>query len=87
MGIILWILFGGIVGWLASIVTHNNDQMGIIRNVIVGLIGSVIGGWIASAAFGINIGDFFSWQGLLFSVIGAIILLVIVNFFMGRKRL
>jgi uncharacterized membrane protein YeaQ/YmgE (transglycosylase-associated protein family) len=52
--------------------------MGLIMNIVVGLIGSVIGGWIASAIVGAGI-IIFTWQGFLFSIVGAVILLVIVN--------
>ncbi len=86
MYLLLWILFGAIVGWLASILTHNNNRMGIIMNIVVGLIGSVIGGWIASAVIGQGI-DIFTWQGFVFSILGAVILLVIVNFFTRHRRL
>jgi len=47
MGLILSIVVGGIVGWLASIVAKTNAQMGIIANVIVGIVGSALGHWVA----------------------------------------
>lgn len=76
MFILYWIIFGGIAGWIASILTHNNRQMGIIKNVIVGFLGSLVGGFIASEFFSISYKTF-SFPGLVISVLGAVLLLVI----------
>lgn len=76
MYILYWIIFGGIAGWIASIITHNNRQMGIIKNVIVGFLGSLVGGFIASEFFSISYKTF-SITGLIISVAGAVLLLVI----------
>jgi uncharacterized membrane protein YeaQ/YmgE (transglycosylase-associated protein family) len=87
MSFILWILVGGILGWLASIVMKNNDQMGIILNVVVGIVGAFLGGLLLAPLFGtgtINRGDF-SIGSLIVSFLGAIILLAIVNFFRRRR--
>ena len=78
MNILYWIIFGAIVGWLASIVTHNNRRNGLIKNIIVGLIGSVIGGWIASLIGGGGI-QIFTLEGFIFSILGSVVLLVVVN--------
>lgn len=85
MGILLWLLFGGIVGWLASIITHDNARMGLVGNIIVGLIGSALGGWLASA---IGIGSFnkFSLGGLIISVLGAVLLLFLIGLLKGKRR-
>ena len=87
MNFILWIIVGGILGWLASIVMKNNDQMGIILNVVVGIVGAFLGGLLLAPLFGtgtINQGNF-SIGSLLVSFLGAIILLAIVNFFRRRR--
>lgn len=76
MYILYWIIFGGIAGWIASIITHNNRQMGIIKNVIVGFLGSLVGGFIASEFFSISYKTF-SITGLIISVAGAVLLLII----------
>lgn len=78
MYILLWILFGGLIGWLASVLTSNNNRMGIIANVIVGLIGAVIGGLIGEA-LGIGTVMAFTWQGTFLSILGAVILLALLN--------
>jgi uncharacterized membrane protein YeaQ/YmgE (transglycosylase-associated protein family) len=87
MTFILWLVIGGILGWLASIVMKTNDQQGIILNVIVGIVGAFLGGLLLAPLFGtgtINQSDF-SIGSLFVSFLGAIILLAIVNFFRGRR--
>jgi uncharacterized membrane protein YeaQ/YmgE (transglycosylase-associated protein family) len=87
MTFILWIIVGGILGWLASIVMKTNDQMGILLNVVVGIVGAFLGGLLLAPLFGtgtINQGNF-SVGSLIVSFLGAIILLAIVNFFRRRR--
>ncbi len=79
MNFIIWLIVGGIIGWLASIVMKRPE--GTILNVIVGIVGAMLGGWLISPLLGagtINQNDF-SLPGLLVSFIGAVILLAIVN--------
>ena len=87
MNFIIWLIVGGIIGWLASIVMKRPE--GTILNVIVGIVGAMLGGWLISPLLGagtINQNDF-SVPGLLVSFIGAIILLAIVNLVQrGRTR-
>jgi uncharacterized membrane protein YeaQ/YmgE (transglycosylase-associated protein family) len=75
MGIIIWLIIGGICGWLASIIMRTDGQQGIILNIVVGIIGSVI----ASLIFGVGINDAITVTTFIYSLIGAIILLAIVN--------
>ncbi|MDQ1815844.1 MULTISPECIES: GlsB/YeaQ/YmgE family stress response membrane protein [Massilia] len=78
---IIWIIVGGILGWLASLVMKTDAQQGMILNVIVGIVGAFLGGWLLSPLFGagtINMDDF-SMSSLLVSFLGAVILLAIVN--------
>jgi len=75
MNFIIWLIVGGIVGWLASLVMRTDGQQGIILNVVVGIIGSVI----ASALFGGGINQVITVTTFIYSLIGAIILLAIVN--------
>ncbi len=80
---ILWIIVGGIIGWLASIVMRTDAQQGLLLNIVVGIIGAFLAGLVLSPLFGlgtINQGDF-SLGSLLLSLLGAIILLAIVNLF------
>jgi uncharacterized membrane protein YeaQ/YmgE (transglycosylase-associated protein family) len=88
MNIIIWLIVGGIVGWLASLVMKTDAQQGIILNVVVGIIGAFIGGWLIGPLLGAgSINDGFSIMSFVVSLIGAIILLAIVNLFRrGRVR-
>jgi uncharacterized membrane protein YeaQ/YmgE (transglycosylase-associated protein family) len=89
MGFIIWIVIGGVLGWLASIVMRTNAQQGIFLNVVVGIIGAVLGGLILAPMIGtgtINDGDY-SIASLGISFVGAIVLLAIVNLLRrGRAR-
>ena len=82
MGLIIWLIIGGIIGWLASLVMKTDGQQGIILNVVVGISGSWLGGqFIAPLIGGSGI------MGYVSAFIGAIILLAIVNLFRrGRVR-
>ena len=83
MGIIIWLIVGGIVGWLASLIMRRDAQQGILLNIIVGIVGAVLAGWI----FGGGINEAITIRTFLFSLIGAVILLGIVNLFTrGRVR-
>ncbi|MBF6025998.1 GlsB/YeaQ/YmgE family stress response membrane protein [Lysobacter niastensis] len=90
MGILIWLIVGGVIGWLASLIMKTDAQQGIFLNIIVGIIGAFLGGWLGGM-LGIGGGDIndgnFSLTGLLMSLIGAIVLLAIVNLFRrGRVR-
>lgn len=81
MNILLMIIIGGILGWLASMIMRTDAQQGIFLNVVVGIVGAVIGGLVLSPLFGsapITSGNF-SLEAMLVSLLGAIILLAIVN--------
>ena len=81
MNFIIWLVVGGILGWLASIIMKTDAQQGIGLNIVVGIVGALVGGWLIAPLLGagtINSGDF-SIMGLVASLIGAIILLAVVN--------
>jgi uncharacterized membrane protein YeaQ/YmgE (transglycosylase-associated protein family) len=73
MNILIWIIFGAIVGWLASIIMKSNKR-GLLRNIIVGLLGSALGGWIASI-FNIGSVNTFTFEGFAIATGGAILLI------------
>jgi uncharacterized membrane protein YeaQ/YmgE (transglycosylase-associated protein family) len=75
MGIIIWLVVGGVVGWLASLVMRTDGQQGIVLNVVVGIVGA----FIASLIFGGSINQAITITTFLTSLVGAIILLAIVN--------
>jgi len=89
MGFIAWLVIGGVLGWLASIVMRTNAQQGIFLNIVVGIIGAVLGGLVLAPMFGsgtINDGDY-SFVSLGVSFLGAIVLLAVVNLLRrGRTR-
>jgi uncharacterized membrane protein YeaQ/YmgE (transglycosylase-associated protein family) len=89
MNFIVWLIVGGLVGWVASMLMRTDAQQGIILNVVVGIVGAFLGGWLLAPMFGtgtINQNDF-SVSGLVVSLLGAVILLAIVNLFRrGRIR-
>jgi uncharacterized membrane protein YeaQ/YmgE (transglycosylase-associated protein family) len=81
MDLIIWLIVGGIVGWLASVLMHTDARQGIFLNVVVGIIGAALAGFFISPMVGlptINQGSF-SLGSLVVSLVGAIILLAIVN--------
>jgi len=88
MGIILWLIIGGVVGWLASIVMRRDGSQGIILNIVVGIVGALLGGALIGPIVGapsINSGVI-SIGSLLVSFLGAVILLALVNL-ISRKSL
>ena len=83
MNFIIWLVVGGLIGWVASMIMRTDAQQGVILNVVVGIVGSMLGGWFIAPLLGsgtVNSNDF-SVMGLLSSLIGAVILLAIVNLF------
>ncbi len=81
MGIIIWLIIGGIIGWLASIIMKRDGQQGILLNIIVGIVGALIAGFL----FGGGINEAITVRTFIFSLIGAVILLAIVNLFTRKS--
>lgn len=82
MGILIWLIVGGVVGWLASIIMRTDAQQGILLNVIVGIVGALLAGFIVSPMIGVGtINEGVSLATFLVSLLGAVILLAIVNLF------
>ncbi len=89
MNFILWIIIGGLIGWVASMIMRTNAQQGLLLNIVVGVVGALVAGWIISPLVGIPTinQDVFSLPALLVSLLGAIVLLGIVNLVRrGRVR-
>jgi uncharacterized membrane protein YeaQ/YmgE (transglycosylase-associated protein family) len=78
MGIILWIIFGALVGWIASIIMKTDAQQGSFLNIVVGIIGAVLGGWIMNF-FGQSGTTGFNLYSFIVALIGAIVLIAIVK--------
>lgn len=78
--IVAWLVFGGLAGWLASIVVGKNARMGIVANIVVGILGAFIGGLLLP-----NDADQFDFGSFVAVVLGAVLLLLVVNAVAGRK--
>lgn len=87
MNFIIWLIIGGFIGWLASILMKTDGQQGIFLNVVVGIIGAMLGGWFISPLVGVGTinQDNFSLPALFVSFVGAVILLAIVNLVFRRS--
>jgi uncharacterized membrane protein YeaQ/YmgE (transglycosylase-associated protein family) len=87
MTFILWIIVGGLLGWVASMIMGTNDGQGKFLNIVVGIVGAFLSGLLLAPMFGtgtINDGDF-SMSSVLVSLAGAVLLLAIVNLFRRRR--
>jgi uncharacterized membrane protein YeaQ/YmgE (transglycosylase-associated protein family) len=83
MNLIIWLVLGGVVGWLASLIMRTDGQQGIVLNVVVGVVGAFLAGWFISPLVGLGTinQNNFSLASVLVSLIGAVILLAVVNQF------
>lgn len=82
MGWIITIIIGGIIGWLASLIMGTNMEQGLLANILIGIVGSLLGKWIFSDMLGIGgavVAGSFSIWGVIWGVVGAIILIAILK--------
>ena len=81
MNFLIWLIVGGVIGWLASLVMKTDGQQGLFLNVVVGIVGAMVGGWLISPLVGVGTinQDNFSLGALVVSFVGAAILLAVVN--------
>lgn len=80
---IVWLIVGGLIGWVASMIMRTDSQQGPLLNIIVGIVGAFLAGFVLTPLLGggtINQGDF-SLTGLLMSLLGSVVLLAIINLF------
>jgi len=86
MNIVLWLIAGAFIGWLASRIMGTSSQQGLILDIVVGIVGAVLAGWFLTPLFGISTinQSNFSLPALLVSLLGAIILLAIVKLLTRR---
>lgn len=85
MNIFVWIIFGALAGWIASIITGRNRQMGAIANIVVGVIGAFIGGFIMQFFGGAGVTGF-NFTSLFVAIVGAVVLLLLTGLFSRRRR-
>ena len=81
MKIIIWLVIGGLIGWVASMVMRTDGQEGILLNMAVGIIGALLGGWFFSSLVVVSTIDQSNFNGAGLSLAGAVILLTLVNVF------
>lgn len=78
MGVILWIIFGALVGWVASLLMKTDSEQGSVLNIVIGIVGAVVGGWVMSLLGGTGMTGF-NLYSFLVALLGAVILIVIVK--------
>lgn len=83
MNILVWIIFGALAGWIASMIMRTDAEQGALANIIVGIVGAVIGGWL-SGLMGEQGVTGFNLRSLLIAVIGAVVLLFVLKLVRGR---
>ncbi len=83
MNLIIWLVVGGLVGWVASLIMKTDGQQGLILNVVVGIVGAAAAGWLISPLVGVGTinQDQFSIGALVVSLLGALLLLAVVKLF------
>lgn len=81
--IIAWIIMGALVGWIASMIMGTNARQGGLANIVVGIVGAFIGGFVMHLfdKSGANAADAFSWRSFFVALLGAVILLFILRLF------
>lgn len=83
MGVIAWIIFGALVGWIASKVMKTDAEQGALANIVVGVVGALIGGFLVSLFGGAGVTGF-NVYSVLVAVLGSVVLLALVKAFRGR---
>ncbi|WP_341938623.1 GlsB/YeaQ/YmgE family stress response membrane protein [Marinimicrobium sp. C2-29] len=82
VSIIVWLVMGGLVGWIASMIMGTDAQQGIVLNIVVGIVGALVGGWLIGPLLGAgSINEGISVMSFVVSLIGAIILLALLTLF------
>jgi uncharacterized membrane protein YeaQ/YmgE (transglycosylase-associated protein family) len=79
MGLLAWIVFGALAGWIASMIAGTNQRQGCLTDIVVGVLGAAIGGWLLNTLTGVDNVIDFSLSSLLVAVLGAVILLVVLK--------
>ena len=79
MNWLVWIIFGALAGWIASMIMGKNAQMGALANIVVGIVGALIGGFLMTNVFGAQGVTGFNITSLIVAIIGAIVLLFLVG--------
>jgi uncharacterized membrane protein YeaQ/YmgE (transglycosylase-associated protein family) len=86
MGLLSWIIFGALAGWVASMVMGTNSRQGCLTNIVVGVLGAFIGGILVELLTGSGVRFGWNWRSFAVAVIGAVILLAITGWGQRRDR-
>ena len=78
MNILIWILFGAIVGWIASLIMSTDEEQGMVMNILVGIGGALVGGYLARL-LGLGSVDGFDITSLLIAIVGAVVILAVLK--------
>ena len=86
--ILTWLVVGALIGWVAGLLMRNNDDQGVFVNVLVGVLGALVAGWIVAPYFGLHAGDprVLDFGALSVALIGAVIALALLSFVRSRRR-
>ena len=85
MGILSWIVLGAIAGWIASMLINKTGE-GLLRDIILGIVGGVVGGWIFSAAGSTGVSGFNLWS-LFVAIVGAVVVLALYHALFRRSQI
>jgi len=86
MGLVSWILFGALAGWVASLVMGTNDRQGCLTNIVVGVVGAFLGGFLVKMLTGAPVILGWTWRSFGVAVIGSVLLLVVTGSTRRRRR-
>lgn len=81
MNLIIWLIFGALAGWIASMIMRTDAEQGAVANIIVGILGALVGGFISRALGGPDVSAGFNLMSLIIAIIGAVVLLAVVRMF------
>lgn len=85
MGILLWVVFGALVGWIASMIMRTDQDQGAIANIIIGIVGAFIGGAVSNMLGGPDVSGF-NLTSLIVAILGAVILIFFIRMLTGGGR-
>jgi uncharacterized membrane protein YeaQ/YmgE (transglycosylase-associated protein family) len=79
MNWIAWIIFGGLAGWIATLLTGSDPAYGVLGNVVIGIVGAMLGGWLSAKIFGGPQVTGFDLRSFVVAIIGSVVLLYILT--------
>jgi uncharacterized membrane protein YeaQ/YmgE (transglycosylase-associated protein family) len=87
--IIAWIVLGGLAGWIAGMLVRGDEGLGVIGHIVLGIVGALVGGFLANMlgfGSGREGGDIVNLQSIIVAIVGAVIVVLVVSLFTGRRR-